>query len=213
MSAAPQSARPGLATQYDGPAVNHYEALGVPVGEGAAEIRQAYLRAARKHHPDFHVDADASTRATQARQMQLVNEAWEVLGQPASRQRYDLSLRLPVGPPDERQRPNRQPATPAGKGWTPRRGDDGWQRDFRSWADEDERLAPDGPGIRDARKHRGALAIVPVALFVLGVLSGFLGMVLTSRELLAGAFICIAISAALFVMLPIIEMSRGRDRD
>ncbi|QXC62549.1 J domain-containing protein [Aquihabitans sp. G128] len=192
--------------------MNHYEALGVPVGAGAAEIRQAYLSAARRHHPDFHVDADAATRARHARQMVLVNEAWEVLGQAGARERYDLSLRLPVGPPTERIRPNREPDVPAGKGWTPRRGDDGWQRDFAGWAAEDERLAPEGSGIR-ARKHRGLLAIVPVAVFALGILSGFLGMVLSSRELLAGAFIGIAVSAALFVMLPIIEMSRGRHRD
>ncbi|CAN5418876.1 hypothetical protein BH10ACT1_BH10ACT1_10450 [soil metagenome] len=193
--------------------MNHYEALGVPVGAGAAEIRQAYLAAARRHHPDFHVDADEATRARNARQMQQVNEAWEVLGSAASRQLYDRTQHLAVAPPTERVRPNRDPDVPAGKAWTPRRGDDGWQQDFQGWAGEDERLAPDGPGIRGNRKHRGSIAILPVALFGLGVLSGFLGMVLTSRELLAGAFIAIAISAALFVMLPIIEMSRGRHRD
>ncbi|MCU1498554.1 MAG: molecular chaperone DnaJ [Acidimicrobiales bacterium] len=199
--------------QYDHGPVNHYEALGVPAGAGAAEIRQAYLAAARRHHPDFHLDDDDAARAHHARQMQVVNEAWAVLGQAESRERYDLSQRLPVGPPTERMRPNRSPEPPAGKGWTPRRGDDGWQRDFRAWAREGERLAPDAAGGRGGRGNRGARAVVPVVIFALGVLMGFLSMVLASRELRAAAFVAVAVSAALFVMLPLIEMSRGRHRD
>lgn len=195
---------------YDRLAVDHYQALGVPVGSPLTVVRQAYLDAARRHHPDFHVDADEATRDRHARQMQVVNQAWEVLGNAASRERYDLSLRLPVGPPTERIRPNREPEPPAGKGWTPRRGDDGWQHDYRSWADDDERLAPDRPG---GRRERGVLAVVPVALFAAGVLAIFLGMVLSSRPLVAAGFVAGAASAVLFVMLPIFAMSRGRHRD
>jgi len=191
--------------------VDHYEALGVPVGSALSVVRQAYLDAARRHHPDFHVAADEPTRARHARQMQVVNQAWEVLGNAASRERYDLSLRLPVGPPTERIRSNREPDPPAGKGWTPRRGDDGWQRDYRSWADDDERLAPDGPGGR--RRERGVLAVVPVALFAFAVLGIFFGMVLSSRPLVAAGFVAGVASAVLFVMLPIFAMSRGRHRD
>ncbi|HEX2577655.1 MAG TPA: J domain-containing protein [Aquihabitans sp.] len=190
--------------------MDHYEALGLPFGAGTAEIRKAYLAAARRHHPDFHVGADEATRAHHARRMQVVNEAWAVLGDPASRERYDLTFKLPVGPPTERIRPNREPQAPAGKPWTPRRGDDGWQRDFRSWADDDDELPPDVPGAR--RRHRGAVAVVPVALFALGVLSIFLGMALDSRPMLAAGFAGVVLSAVLFAFLPIIEMSRGRRR-
>lgn len=195
---------------YHAPAVDHYQALGVPVGSPSPVIRQAYLDAARRHHPDFHVAADEATRARHARQMQVVNEAWAVLGDRSARERYDLSRQLPVGPPTERIRPDRDPETPSGKGWTPRQGDDGWQRDYRSWADDDERLAPDGPG---GRRDRGALAVVPVALFAVAVLGVFLGTVLSSRSLVAAGFVAGVASAVLFVMLPIFAMSRGRHRD
>lgn len=210
MNASLRNGRSPSPGNYDAHAVNHYEALGVPVGTGAAEIRQAYLGAARRHHPDYHAGADERTRAHHALRMQAVNQAWTVLGDPVARERYDLSLRMPVGPPTERVRPHREPQAPAGKGWTPRRGDDGWQSDFRSWADEDERLAPDGPR---ARRHRGALAVVPVALFALAVLGVFFGLVLSARPLIAAGFAALALSATLFVMLPIFEMSRGRHRD
>lgn len=190
--------------------MNHYEALGAPVGAGAAEVRRAYLVAARRHHPDFHVSANERTRAEHARHMQLANQAWAVLGDAAARERYDLTLRTTPGPPTERIRPDREPQAPAGKGWTPRRGDDGWQQDFRSWADQDERLAPDRPG---TDRNRGALAVVPVALFAGAVLSIFLGLVLAARPLVAAGFASLVLSATLFVMLPIIEMSRGRHHD
>ncbi len=98
---------------------------------------------------------------------------------------------------------------PAGKGWTPRPGDDAWQRDFAAWADEEDELAPDAA---PPPRHRGPLAVVPVALFALAVLAGFLGVVLDARPLLAGALIALVVSAAAFVMLPIYLMSRGRRR-
>ncbi|CAN5892901.1 hypothetical protein BH23ACT2_BH23ACT2_02900 [soil metagenome] len=190
--------------------MNLYEALDLSVGAGDAEIRRAYLGAARRHHPDFHVAADERTRAAHARRMQLANEAWAVLGDPVSRERYDLSLRQPARPANVRERPRREPTVPAGKGWTPRPGDDGWQQDFAAWADDDDVLAADTPG---APRPRGPLAVLPVAVFALAVLSGFLGLAMGSRPLMAGAFIGVAISAALFVMIPIATMARGRHRD
>jgi curved DNA-binding protein CbpA len=189
-----------------------YDALGVRMGAPVEEIRQAYLHAARIHHPDFHLDAAPAVQADHAHRMQVANEAWSVLGHPESRERYDLSLRMPVAPPTERVRPSREPQVPAGKGWTPRSGDDGWQRDFRSWADEGDELAPDAPGPGRPGLH-GVRAVVPVALFGVAVLSLLLGMVMGARPLLALGFAALAASAALFVMLPVIEMARGRHRE
>ena len=54
---------------------------------------------------------------------------------------------------------------------------------------------------------------MPIALFGMAVLCGFLGLVLSARPLIAAGFISLALSGALFVMLPIYEMSRGRHRD
>ncbi len=188
--------------------MNHYEVLGVRVGAPSAEIRRAYLGAARRHHPDFHVGADEATRAGHARQMQAVNQAWTVLGDAAARARYDRTLD-DLGPPRDRLRPRDEPPMPAGKGWTPRPGDDAWQDDFRSWAEEDERLGPDPT---PPPRQRGVLAVAPVALFALGVAALLLGGVLGGRGLLAFGFGALVVSATLFVMLPIYEMSRGRRR-
>jgi curved DNA-binding protein CbpA len=185
---------------------NHYEALGVPASAPVADIRRAYLAAARRHHPDFHADAEPAVREDHARHMQRVNDAWAVLGDAGARLRYDRSLRSGTGPGEDRRR---GPVMPAGKGWTPRRGDDGWQRDFAAWADESDELADDAA---PPPRHRGPLAVVPVALFAAAVLAAFLGVVLDARPLLAGALIALVVSAAAFVMLPIYLMSRSRRR-
>jgi len=64
--------------------VTHYEVLGVRAGADLDEIRRAYLRLAREHHPDH--DGDAET-------MQAINAAWRTLSDPGRRRRYDEVLR------------------------------------------------------------------------------------------------------------------------
>ncbi len=66
-----------------------YDILGVRDDATQAEIRTAYRNAARRHHPDT---GDGSTSA-----MAAAARAWEVLGNPAARTRYDTSLRTPAG--------------------------------------------------------------------------------------------------------------------
>ena len=70
----------------------HYQRLGVTPDATTAEIRRSWLRLAREHHPDFHVDAGAITRAANEREMQAINDAWAVLSDPDRRRAYDLSL-------------------------------------------------------------------------------------------------------------------------
>jgi molecular chaperone DnaJ len=62
-----------------------YEVLGVRSDASTAEIRTAYRRAARRHHPDT---GDGSTAA-----MSAATGAWQVLGDASARARYDASLR------------------------------------------------------------------------------------------------------------------------
>ena len=188
--------------------MNHYEVLGVDAGADQASLRRAYLAAARQHHPDFHEGDSSDSRSAHAVTMQAINQAWAVLGDSASRSRYDLTLasesaasaRTEVGRPDD------GPQMPPGKGWTPRFGDDAWQRDFVTWAEEDDIPPPDEAG---ERRRRGPLVVLPVALFAAAVIGGFVAVVLTSRALVAFSIVALFASVALFLMLPLVEMRRS----
>ena len=65
-------------------ATSFYETLGVPRGASAKEIRAAYRRLARKHHPDVNPN-DASAEA----RFKEVQAAYDVLGDEETRKRYD----------------------------------------------------------------------------------------------------------------------------
>lgn len=189
---------------------DHYEVLGVDPGSEPGEIRKAYLAAARRYHPDFHADADEPTRRGNARRMQELNQAWEVLGDDAARAAYDRSLAIGDDPGVARRaaREQRRPDVPAGKGWTPRADDTGWMSDFDAWADEHDELAPDVP--RSPR--RKAVTLLPVGLFAAAVVCAFVGLAVQLDELVALGFICVIFAGGLFIMLPMYEMSRGRRR-
>jgi DnaJ-class molecular chaperone len=63
---------------------DYYSTLGVAKTATDKEIKQAYRRLARKHHPDVNPgDEAAETRFKE------LNEAYEVLGDPAKRKKYD----------------------------------------------------------------------------------------------------------------------------
>ena len=63
---------------------NYYELLEVSRTASADEIKQAYRRLARQHHPDMNPgDANAEAR------FKSVSEAYQVLGDPQRREQYD----------------------------------------------------------------------------------------------------------------------------
>ena len=88
---------------------SHYEVLGVAVTATAEEVRAAYRRAARDHHPDAGGDP---------RRMRDVNAAWHVLRDPGRRAAYDRQLTAPpvvqntVPSPATSRKPGRWPAKP-----------------------------------------------------------------------------------------------------
>ncbi|GAC1531932.1 MAG: J domain-containing protein [Sediminibacterium sp.] len=64
--------------------IDYYKILGLDKSAGDAEIKKAYRKLARKHHPDLNPNDD-----TAKKKFQQINEANEVLSDPEKRKKYD----------------------------------------------------------------------------------------------------------------------------
>src|SRR4030088_216704 len=63
---------------------DYYETLGVSKTASDDEIKSAFRKLARKHHPDV-----AKDKKTAEEKFKQINEAYEVLGDPQKREKYD----------------------------------------------------------------------------------------------------------------------------
>src|SRR6201999_4338354 len=64
--------------------IDYYKVLGINKNASADEIKTAYRKLARKHHPDLNPnDKEANKK------FQQINEANEVLSDPEKRKKYD----------------------------------------------------------------------------------------------------------------------------
>lgn len=64
--------------------IDYYKVLGIPKSASASDIKKAYRKLARKHHPDLNPhDKEAEKRFKE------INEANEVLSHPENRKKYD----------------------------------------------------------------------------------------------------------------------------
>ncbi len=176
--------------------MTHYQVLGVPRGATSAEIRSAYLRLARAHHPDHHVADARSEQVAAERRMREINAAWQVLSDPERRRRYDAELDLAPRRAVIEEEPERT--------WRP--FDDDWDLDPD---DLDPRLDVAAPRPRFGR----VLAIAPVGFLVVGVACLVVGGVASLRALLALGFACLALSFLLFVTAPVAVVLESRRHD
>lgn len=186
--------------------IDHYRVLGVTRDADTARIREAYLRLARQHHPDRHLNESEAERRRHVEAMQAANRAWAVLGDADARADHDRELESGGGRARATDGPRFR--MPKGASWRPRADDTAWMDDYGAWRDEDERLPEDPPG-----RGMGPVAIVPSLLMGIAVIVGFTGTALSSRPLLAIAFAAGLLSVLLFVLLSIRELGRSRAAD
>jgi molecular chaperone DnaJ len=66
------------------PATDYYDILGVPRGASGDDIKAAYRKLARQHHPDV-----AEDKSQAEHRFKEINEAYEVLSDPHKREQYD----------------------------------------------------------------------------------------------------------------------------
>lgn len=79
----------------------HYAVLGVAPSASADEVKRAYHRMARQHHPDMRAGPKQGPAGPEGHQqgpeqgpMVELNVAWAVLGDPVRRRAYDRELSL-----------------------------------------------------------------------------------------------------------------------
>src|ERR1039457_371243 len=63
---------------------DYYEVLGVPRNAGDADIKKSFRKLAREFHPDV-----AKDKRKAEEKFKEINEAYEVLGDPVKRKKYD----------------------------------------------------------------------------------------------------------------------------
>jgi len=64
--------------------IDYYKILGVQKDIAQKDVKKAYLKRAKQFHPDLHPD-DPKAKA----KFQALNEAYDVIGDPEKRQKYD----------------------------------------------------------------------------------------------------------------------------
>ncbi|HEX2273564.1 MAG TPA: J domain-containing protein [Acidimicrobiales bacterium] len=171
---------------------SYYELLDVPVDASHEEIRRAYHRQARRHHPDAHSGSGTEIVEEAHRRMEAINAAWAVLGDPARRRAYDAEIGLrPM--PSPAARPDAKRATP-----------------FPEWFEPDETPAAhleEDPVDRSRPKTPADVFVfLPVGLVALAVGLFALSMVLQSPGLYAGSLVLVPVALVAFVATPLVTM-------
>src|SRR5258708_36172064 len=90
---------------------DYYSIMGVPRTASDEDIKKAYRRLAREHHPDLHPEGE---KELHTRRMQEINEAYTVLSDKDKRAKYDrYGADWEAGPPPPRGYGGVEPGTAA----------------------------------------------------------------------------------------------------
>lgn len=178
---------------------SHYEVLDVATDANREEIRRAYHRQARRHHPDTHSGSGREIVEEAHRRMEAINAAWTVLGDPTRRRAYDAEIGL---------RPMPSATTrPAGERAT----------GFPEWFEPDETPAAhlEEDPVDGSRPKRpvDVFVFLPVGLVALAVGLFAMSMVLQSPGMYAGSLVLVPVAFVAFVATPLVSMlgrSKGR---
>ena len=175
----------------------HYDLLGVSPHATQEEIRQAYHRLARRHHPDANPGAarpEPGRRSTMAE----INAAWEVLGNPEKRRAYDQAIGTPPRPRGAR------PAGPAYSGEDDVDYDGGY---------EDLRHLYDDLVVPRRARPADMFIMVPVLLAVAAVVLFAFALLSEAEGLRTASLLMVPVTVASFVAAPLLTMLRARSRD
>ncbi len=123
---------------------DHYKALEINRRATDKEIRAAFRRQAMRYHPDRNKDSGATEKFVSVR------EAYEVLIDPARRQRYDSTLSYSAT--------GSQPTGEAGTGNSHSRTREEYERDRKAWAMDSRRRAMEDAALPFADFARKAAA-------------------------------------------------------
>jgi len=202
--------------------------LGTSPNADADELRRAFVKLARRYHPDRHIGADAATRREAEQRMREITEAWAVLGDPERRRRYDLGM----GDRASGRRPaGGHPGGTANRSGSTSRAGQGAGRSATGSAASGTGRPPTGgprPASAEGRHWRHyapgsassgrrplgeqLLLLSPVMLIGAAGVAAFFGLVIGWPPFFALALVCLILAAAAFFLLPILAMTRGSTR-
>jgi hypothetical protein len=187
--------------------VDPYPVLGVAPDVSDAELRRAYLRLARKNHPDSH---PADRRGAAERRMQDINAAWALVGDPQKRRQHDRSVRATSSD---------GPTTPGSR--------TNYDADRRAWMhDPNHPYWSEGAGAdpfdfldnrplttAGGRGNGRPLAIVPPALVLGGLALLFFGVAISAGGIVVMGFFSLVFGGLAFLIVPFMDMAKSRRQD
>jgi hypothetical protein len=174
-----------------------YDELGVAPSASRAELRAAYIAAARRHHPDLQPGPGGSAGA----RMQRINEAWEVLSDPQRRRAYDAQLASTAASGSASRPGGAGSGSAAGSRQRPAPPADP-PRDWRAY------VSP-GPATQRSTLSR-LVAVAPAALGTSAVLLLGLGAMLRVPGFMTLAVFCASGGIFAFLAAPLLALKEER---